>query len=127
MSSVSPVLCCFVFLYSWDAELFGTYGWIEVVGHADRSAYDLRVHSAKSKVELVAQETFEQPRLMDVATVKPNWALLGKTFGKQPAYKLLQEFIKGAAEDKDEAIKLRDKLSQGSPQQPHNRNTAVDG
>ena len=99
---------------SWDAELFGTYGWVEVVGHADRSAYDLRVHSAKSKVELVAQETFDQPRLMEVASVKANWAVLGKTYGKQPSYKLLQEFLKAAADDKDEAIKLRDKLSQGS-------------
>ena len=98
----------------WDAELFGTYGWVEVVGHADRSAYDLRVHSAKSKVELVAQETFDQPRMMEVANVKANWAVLGKTYGKQPSYKLLQEYLKGVADDKDEAIKLRDKLSQGS-------------
>jgi glycyl-tRNA synthetase len=75
--------CC------WDAELFGSYGWIECVGHADRSAYDLKVHTDKSKVELVAQETFDQPRIMEVATIKTNHALLGKTFGKHPSYKLL--------------------------------------
>ena len=73
----------------WDAEIHGSYGWIETVGHADRAAYDLKVHSEKSKVELVAQETFDQPRMMEVATVKPNFALIGKTFGKHPHYKLL--------------------------------------
>lgn len=117
-SVVSPItlyLCCVAVLFSWDAELFGTYGWVEVVGHADRSAFDLRVHSAKSKVELVAQETFEQPRVMEVASVRANWAALGKTFGKQPSYKLLQDFLKQLPDDKDEAIKLRDKLNQGSP------------
>ena len=80
----------------WDCELKGTYGWIETVGHADRAAYDLRVHTEKSKVELVAQETFEQPRMMEVATVKPNHALIGKTFGKQQNHKLLVSRITSA-------------------------------
>ena len=118
MLTIAAYPLCRAALCSWDAELFGTYGWVEVVGHADRSAYDLRVHSAKSKVELVAQETFEQPRMMEVANVKANWPLLGKTYGKQPAYKLLQDFLKGLPDDKDEAVKLRDKLSQGSVASP---------
>lgn len=29
----------------WDAEIECSYGWIECVGIADRSAYDLRAHS----------------------------------------------------------------------------------
>lgn len=29
----------------WDAEIESSYGWIECVGIADRSAYDLRAHS----------------------------------------------------------------------------------
>ena len=73
----------------WDAEIFGSYGWIETVGHADRAAYDLKVHTEKSKVELVAQETFEQPRMVEVATIKPNYALIGKSFGKDVNHKLL--------------------------------------
>ena len=28
----------------WDAEIESSYGWIECVGIADRSAYDLRAH-----------------------------------------------------------------------------------
>ena len=73
----------------WDAELHGSYGWVEVVGHADRAAYDLRVHSEKSRVELVAQETFDAPRIVEVAVVRLQQPALGKAFGKHPAYKLL--------------------------------------
>ncbi|KAE9453603.1 hypothetical protein C3L33_14504, partial [Rhododendron williamsianum] len=32
----------------WDAEIECSYGWIECVGIADRSAYDLRAHTDKS-------------------------------------------------------------------------------
>jgi glycyl-tRNA synthetase len=36
----------------WDAELLTSYGWIECVGVADRSAFDLSVHS-KATGELI--------------------------------------------------------------------------
>ncbi|KAI3919743.1 hypothetical protein MKX01_000184 [Papaver californicum] len=36
----------------WDAEIECSYGWIECVGFADRSAYDLRAHSEKSGTPL---------------------------------------------------------------------------
>lgn len=29
----------------WDAEIECSYGWIECVGIADRSAYDLKAHT----------------------------------------------------------------------------------
>jgi glycyl-tRNA synthetase (class II) len=73
----------------WDAEVFGSYGWIEVVGHADRSAFDLKVHSERSKVELMAQEKLDEPQLVEQAAVRPNFALLGRTFGSRPDYKEL--------------------------------------
>lgn len=31
----------------WDAEIESSYGWIECVGIADRSAYDLRAHTVR--------------------------------------------------------------------------------
>jgi hypothetical protein len=34
----------------WDAEVETSYGWVECAGLADRSAYDLRAHTAMSKV-----------------------------------------------------------------------------
>ena len=33
----------------WDAEIECSYGWIECIGIADRSAYDLRAHSVSSR------------------------------------------------------------------------------
>jgi glycyl-tRNA synthetase len=32
----------------WDLEIHMSYGWIECVGHADRSCYDLEQHSKKT-------------------------------------------------------------------------------
>ena len=32
----------------WDAELHTSFGWVEAVGCADRSAYDLTVHMKKT-------------------------------------------------------------------------------
>ena len=29
----------------WDAEILTSYGWIEAVGCADRSAFDLKNHA----------------------------------------------------------------------------------
>ncbi|KAI0481905.1 glycyl-tRNA synthetase 1 [Xylaria cf. heliscus] len=40
----------------WDAELLTSYGWIECVGCADRSAYDLTVHSKFTGTPLMVKE-----------------------------------------------------------------------
>jgi len=45
----------------WDCELQTSYGWIECVGTADRSAYDLTVHSARTNEKLVVREKLEKP------------------------------------------------------------------
>jgi glycyl-tRNA synthetase len=50
----------------WDAEIECSFGWIECVGIADRSAYDLRAHSDKSGVALEAHEKFAEPREVEV-------------------------------------------------------------
>ncbi|CAA0816407.1 Glycine--tRNA ligase 1- mitochondrial [Striga hermonthica] len=63
----------------WDAEIECSYGWIECVGIADRSAYDLRAHTDKSGVPLVAHEKFTEPREVEVipsSSVK-SWAFKG--------------------------------------------------
>lgn len=47
----------------WDAEVHCSYGWIECAGLADRSAFDLTAHAAKSKQDLSFFERFpEGPR-----------------------------------------------------------------
>lgn len=44
----------------WDAEILMAQGWVECVGHADRSAYDLQVHAKVTKVDMVAKETLPE-------------------------------------------------------------------
>lgn len=64
----------------WDAEVETSYGWVECAGLADRSAYDLRAHTAMSKTELTAYEKFPEPREVEVTTVTPNKKELGLAF-----------------------------------------------
>ncbi|KAI1336643.1 glycyl-tRNA synthetase [Xylariaceae sp. FL0016] len=45
----------------WDAELLTSYGWVECVGCADRSAYDLSVHAKKTGAALVVRERLPEP------------------------------------------------------------------
>ncbi|KAG2735641.1 hypothetical protein G9P44_001855 [Scheffersomyces stipitis] len=45
----------------WDAELQTSYGWIECVGCADRSAYDLSVHAARTNASLVVRQPLPEP------------------------------------------------------------------
>lgn len=43
----------------WDAELLTSYGWIECVGCADRSAYDMTVHSNYTGTDLKVREALQ--------------------------------------------------------------------
>ncbi|KAH9698299.1 glycine--tRNA ligase 1 [Citrus sinensis] len=64
----------------WDAEIECSYGWIECVGIADRSAYDLHAHTEKSGVALVAQEKFSEPREVEKLVIAPVKKELGLAF-----------------------------------------------
>lgn len=64
----------------WDAECLTSYGWIECVGCADRSAYDLRQHTEATGVKLVAEKKLPAPKTVDVCEIVPNKTLIGKTF-----------------------------------------------
>jgi glycyl-tRNA synthetase len=81
----------------WDAEIECSYGWIECVGLADRSAYDLDAHSKASKVDLQAYELFDEPVEEIVVEVKMNKQILGKAFKKD------QKFVIDALTSLDEA------------------------
>lgn len=65
----------------WDAET-KTSGWVEVVGNADRSCYDLSQHAQHSKVPLCAEKQLKEPRTVDVVEVQANKGAVGKTFKK---------------------------------------------
>ena len=45
----------------WDCELQTSTGWIECVGCADRSAYDLTVHAKKTGAPLVVRQRLDEP------------------------------------------------------------------
>ncbi|KAL1523968.1 hypothetical protein AB1Y20_018884 [Prymnesium parvum] len=65
----------------WDAEIEMSLGWVECVGIADRSAYDLTVHSKATNTPLVASTPLETPRVVDVYTLtKKSLATIGKVF-----------------------------------------------
>jgi glycyl-tRNA synthetase len=66
----------------WDAELFTTYGWIECVGCADRSAYDLTVHMNKTGAPLVVRETRAQPLVIEEYQIDLERKKLGPKFRK---------------------------------------------
>ncbi|CCH60030.1 hypothetical protein TBLA_0C02180 [Henningerozyma blattae CBS 6284] len=61
----------------WDGELLTSYGWIECVGCADRSAFDLTVHSKKTKEKMVVRQKLEKP----IEVTKYEIDLTKKLFG----------------------------------------------
>uniref|UniRef100_A0A336M2S1 Glycine--tRNA ligase n=1 Tax=Culicoides sonorensis TaxID=179676 RepID=A0A336M2S1_CULSO len=57
-------------------------GWIECVGCADRSAYDLTQHTNATGVKLVAEKTLPAPKTIEVTEAVPNKPAIGKQFKK---------------------------------------------
>lgn len=53
----------------WDAECLTSHGWIECVGCADRSAYDLANHSHISGHSLSAQRNLSTPKEVDTVDI----------------------------------------------------------
>lgn len=79
----------------WDLEILTSYGWIECVGIADRSCYDLSCHMESSGEKLFASRKLEKPRVSQVIEAQLNKGLMGKTFKR----------------DNSEVLKLIEKLS----------------
>jgi glycyl-tRNA synthetase len=85
----------------WDCEIQTSYGWIECVGHADRSCYDLAVHAKATNTSMTAAQRLDAPKVIDVITVEPDKKVIGKTFkGEQ---KKVIAALAALAED-DEAV-----------------------
>jgi glycyl-tRNA synthetase len=93
----------------WDAEVKNSYGWTEVVGHADRSCYDLECHTRCSNDQLTAYERFSEPKLVTVADMALNKGLMGKTF--KAANKAIEKYLTGL--NNEEKLSLRDELAKG--------------
>jgi len=67
----------------WDAELLTSYGWVECVGCADRSAYDLTQHTLATGVKLCAEKRLPEPVTKDIMEIVPNKGAIGKAFKKE--------------------------------------------
>lgn len=50
----------------WDTEILTSYGWLECVGCADRSAFDLTQHAKASGVNLVAEKKLDEPKTIEI-------------------------------------------------------------
>ncbi|TRY74080.1 hypothetical protein TCAL_07400 [Tigriopus californicus] len=67
----------------WDAEILTSYGWVECVGCADRSAFDLNQHYKATGVKLCAEKPLPEPVMENVVELITNKSALGKTFKKE--------------------------------------------
>ncbi|MDO9539507.1 MAG: glycine--tRNA ligase [Methanocalculus sp.] len=65
----------------WDAEYFSSrFGWVEAVGIADRTDYDLEAHAKVSGEKMTVFIQYPEPRLEQKRTIVPKMGLLGPRF-----------------------------------------------
>ncbi|KAG6035515.1 hypothetical protein E4U40_002256 [Claviceps sp. LM458 group G5] len=74
----------------WDAEMLTSTGWVECVGCADRSAYDLSVHAKKTGAPLIVRERREEPLVIEEWEID----LIRKNFG--PRFKKDAKVVEAA-------------------------------
>ncbi|KAF7684310.1 Glycine--tRNA ligase [Astathelohania contejeani] len=90
----------------WDAEILSSHGWIECVGIADRSCYDLSMHQTFSGVNLNARRNLKEPIIKKVYTPIIDKKRLGKDL-KEEFPNFLKEIQKIQKELKvDEEIEI---------------------
>ena len=76
----------------WDAEILGSYGWVECVGIAHRGCYDLSAHEEATGQKLRAWRTFPEPKLVEI----DGWTIDGAKAG--PAFRSLAGRVKEIVE-----------------------------
>lgn len=65
----------------WDAELYSErFGWVECVGIADRSAYDLSAHIDSSGTDMYALRKFDEPKAINRRKIVPKMNVMGPLF-----------------------------------------------
>ncbi|HEC75705.1 MAG TPA: glycine--tRNA ligase [Thermoplasmatales archaeon] len=88
----------------WDAEIYSErFGWIECVGIADRSAYDLEAHIKSSGVDMRAFKKFDESKKVKRRIIKPKMDKIGKKF-KEKAGKILKEMKEFEVNDEIDKI-----------------------
>ncbi len=65
----------------WDAEFYSSrFGWVEAVGIADRTDYDLRAHASVSGEKMTVFIQYKEPRLERRKSIVPKMGVLGPRF-----------------------------------------------
>lgn len=65
----------------WDAEILtDRFGWVEVVGIADRTDYDLTAHANMSKTALSIYIEYDKPEIIEKLNIRPNMSKMGPLF-----------------------------------------------
>ena len=65
----------------WDAEIFSPrFGWVETVGIADRTDYDLNAHAKQSGTPMTVFIQYKEPRKVPRRRIIPNMGVLGKQY-----------------------------------------------
>lgn len=98
----------------WDVEvLTDKYGWVEIIGIADRGDYDLSSHSKYSNDELNVFIEYDEPKKVKKTVVKPNLSKFGPVFkGDSPKIKQAieeadpTEVMKAIEEDEKFVVEL---------------------
>ena len=88
----------------WDVEVrTERYGWVEIIGIADRTDYDLKSHTEHSKEDLRVFIEYDEPKQIKKLAVKPNMSKFGPSF-KGDAPKILKGLENIEAENIKQAI-----------------------
>lgn len=65
----------------WDAEVYSDrFGWVETVGIADRTDYDLAAHARHSGTPMTVFIQYDEPKKVQRRHIVPNMSVLGKQF-----------------------------------------------
>ncbi|KAM3081473.1 Glycine--tRNA ligase 1, mitochondrial [Clarireedia jacksonii] len=86
----------------WDAELHTSSGWVECVGCADRSAYDLTVHAKKTGAPLMVRERLDTPLSIEEWQIDLDKKKFGPKFKKDG--KAVEAAIEALSQEKREAL-----------------------
>ncbi|MHC1567319.1 MAG: glycine--tRNA ligase [Candidatus Syntropharchaeia archaeon] len=68
----------------WDCEILTErFGWIECVGIADRTDYDLKSHEEQSQTNMSIYVPYDEPEIVERIAVKVNMGIIGPRFKKK--------------------------------------------
>ncbi len=97
----------------WDAESEIDGNWIEIAGFAHRGDYDLSNHADHSGERFTVFKQYDEPKVVERATVDPDMSYLGPEFGGDAgavveALETLAERDRAAFDGETVAVDLED-------------------